>query len=45
MSTPDYSSKPASEHTRVFNSSAASPLDPEDFTRAQRGFFAALEDT
>ena len=45
MSTPDYSSKPASEHTRVFNSSAASPLDPEDFTRAQRGFIAALEDT
>ena len=45
MSTPDYSSKPASEHTRAFNSSAATPLDPEDFTRAQRGFIAALEDT
>ena len=45
MSTPDYSSKPASEHTRVFNGAAATPLDPEDFTRAQRGFIAALEDT
>lgn len=45
MSTPDYSSKPASEHTRAFNSSAATPLDPEDFTRAQRGFIASLEDT
>ena len=45
MNTPDYSSKSASEHTRAFNSSAATPLDPEDFTRAQRGFIAALEDT
>jgi alkyl sulfatase BDS1-like metallo-beta-lactamase superfamily hydrolase len=45
MSTPDYSSKPASEHTRALNGSAASPLDPEDFTRAQRGFIASLEDT
>ena len=45
MSTPDYSSKPASEHTRAFNSSAATALDPEDFTRAQRGFIASLEDT
>ena len=45
MNSPDYSSKPASEHTRVFNSSAATPLDPEDFTRAQRGFISALEDT
>jgi len=45
MNSPDYSSKPASEHTRAFNSSAATPLDPEDFTRAQRGFIAALEDT
>ena len=45
MNSPDYTSKPASEHTRAFNSSAATPLDPEDFTRAQRGFIAALEDT
>jgi alkyl sulfatase BDS1-like metallo-beta-lactamase superfamily hydrolase len=45
MSTPDYSSKPASEHTRALHASAASPLDPEDFTRAQRGFIASLEDT
>jgi alkyl sulfatase BDS1-like metallo-beta-lactamase superfamily hydrolase len=45
MSTPDYSSKPASEHTRAFNGSAATPLDPEDFTRAQRGFIASLENT
>jgi len=45
MKSPDYTSKPASEHTRSFNSSAATPLDPEDFTRAQRGFIAALEDT
>ncbi|CAB5037897.1 MAG: MBL fold metallo-hydrolase [Actinobacteria bacterium] len=45
MNSPDYTSKPASEHTRAFNSSAATALDPEDFTRAQRGFIAALEDT
>lgn len=45
MKSPDYTSKPASEHTRAFNSSAATPLDPEDFTRAQRGFIASLEDT
>jgi alkyl sulfatase BDS1-like metallo-beta-lactamase superfamily hydrolase len=45
MKSPDYTSKPASEHTRALNSSAATPLDPEDFTRAQRGFIAALEDT
>ena len=45
MNSPDYTSKPASEHTRAFNSSAATPLDPEDFTRAQRGFIASLEDT
>jgi alkyl sulfatase BDS1-like metallo-beta-lactamase superfamily hydrolase len=45
MNSPDYTSKPASEHTRAFNSTAASPLDPEDFTRAQRGFIASLEDT
>ena len=45
MKSPDYTSKPASEHTRAFNGSAATPLDPEDFTRAQRGFIASLEDT
>jgi len=45
MNSPDYSLKPASEHTRAFNGSAATPLDPEDFTRAQRGFIASLEDT
>ena len=45
MSTPDYTSKPASEHTRALNGSAVSPLDPDDFTRAQRGFIASLEDT
>jgi len=45
MNSPDYTSKPASEHTRAFNGSAATPLDPEDFTRAQRGFIASLEDT
>ena len=45
MNSPDYTPKPASEHTRAFNSSAATPLDPEDFARAQRGFIAALEDT
>ena len=45
MNSPDYSLKPASEHTRALNSSAATPLDPEDFTRAQRGFIASLEDT
>jgi alkyl sulfatase BDS1-like metallo-beta-lactamase superfamily hydrolase len=45
MNSPDYTSKPASEHTRAFNSTAATTLDPEDFTRAQRGFIASLEDT
>ena len=45
MNSPDYTSKPASEHTRAFNGAAATPLDPEDFTRAQRGFIASLEDT
>jgi alkyl sulfatase BDS1-like metallo-beta-lactamase superfamily hydrolase len=45
MKSPDYTSKPASEHTRAFNGSAATPLDPEDFTRAQRGFIASLDDT
>jgi alkyl sulfatase BDS1-like metallo-beta-lactamase superfamily hydrolase len=45
MKSPDYTSKPASEHTRAFNGSAATPLDPEDFTRAQRGFIASLENT
>ena len=45
MNSPDYTPKPASAHTRAFNASAATPLDPEDFTRAQRGFIAALEDT
>jgi hypothetical protein len=45
MKSPDYTSKPASEHTRAFNGSAVTPLDPEDFTRAQRGFIASLEDT
>ena len=45
MKSPDYTSKPASEHTRAFNGSAATPLDPEDVTRAQRGFIASLEDT
>jgi alkyl sulfatase BDS1-like metallo-beta-lactamase superfamily hydrolase len=45
MSSPDYTSKPASEHTRAFNGAAATPLDPEDFTRAQRGFIASLENT
>lgn len=45
MNSPDYTPKPASAHTRAFNASAATPLDPEDFTRAQRGFIASLEDT
>ena len=43
MKSPDYTSKPASEHTRTFNGAAATPLDPEDFTRARRGFIASLE--
>ena len=45
MSTPDYSPKPATEHTRALNSAAVTPLDPADFTRAQRGFIASLENT
>ena len=41
----DLSPKPASDYTRAKNSRAATPLDPEDFTRAKRGFIAALADT
>lgn len=41
----DYTQKPASEHTRALNSSAETPLDPDDFTRAERGFIASLDDT
>ena len=44
MNTPDNSAKPASEHTRSINALAETSLDPEDFTRAQRGFIATLED-
>ncbi|NBO54809.1 MAG: MBL fold metallo-hydrolase, partial [Actinobacteria bacterium] len=41
----DISPKPASTHTRAKNASAATELDPDDFTRAKRGFIASLKQT
>ena len=36
--------KPATDHTRAANASVRFDLDADDFTRADRGFIAAIPD-